>query len=338
MQKLPSMTDGCCRVVSLVQIMIEYSINELVVLLIGLLSARGILKSAPLPTAPVPQPGWLQKLSRVLAGLQQLGEKIEIDPSLLNEIQKLKDEVGVTSCDLPALVIQTKLDYIIEGVQNNLESRKFMYMPRDQVPYWENAELFGDDFLIGFSTSAVMEMVEAGNCYAAGRWTASVFHSMRVAEHGLRSLAKGLRVTISNKGKNCPLEYGDWDTVITAIRNKITEIRKLPVSAKKEKLLQFYAGAADHCEYMKDIWRNEVSHTRRRYNKTDSLAVINRVKEFIQPLAKPDAKKRVRKLARLKVRQHLAALPSASPGAVEAMSNMFALFQSRIGSGEPEAK
>jgi hypothetical protein len=46
---------------------------------------------------------------------------------------------------------------------------------------------------------------------------------------------------------------------------------------------------------MKDIWRNEVSHTRRRYSKPEGLAVFNRVKEFIQPLAKSDAKKVVDK-------------------------------------------
>jgi hypothetical protein len=27
----------------------------------------------------------------------------------------------------------------------------------------------------------------------------------------------------------------------------------------------------DHCEYMKDIWRNELSYTRRRYNKPDPV-------------------------------------------------------------------
>jgi hypothetical protein len=170
-----------------------------------------------------------------------------------------------------------------------------MFVPADQAEYWDDPEMFGDDFLIGFPKAAVSEMVEAGNCFAAARWTAAVFHCMRVAEYGLRRLAKNLRVTISSKGKTCPIEYGDWDTVITAIRNKIKETRTLPRGPKKQQNLQFYSTAADHCEYMKDIWRNEISHTRRRYNKAESLAVINRVREFVRPLAITDAKKAIKK-------------------------------------------
>jgi hypothetical protein len=32
---------------------------------------------------------------------------------------------------------------------------------------------------------------------------------------------------------------------------------------------------------MNDIWRNELSHTRRSYKKEEALSVINRVREFI---------------------------------------------------------
>jgi hypothetical protein len=133
---------------------------------------------------------------------------------------------------------------------------------------------------------------------------------MRVAEFGLRRLAKNLRVALTDKGKRCPIEYKDWDKVITACRSKIAEARTLPVGAKKEKLLQHYSRAADSCEYMKDIWRNEVSHTRRRYRKQEALGVIERVKEFVQPLAKGEAKKAKAKQRRL---SELAKSPQLSP-------------------------
>ncbi len=146
-------------------------------------------------------------------------------------------------------------------------------------------------------------MIEAANCYAAGRWTASVFHSMRVAEYGLRRLAKRLKIKISSKGKNCPLEYGDWNDVITAIRNKITEIRKLPRGPRRENEIKFYSSTADHCEYIRDIYRNEVSHTRRRYSKPESLSVLQRVRELVQPLAKPDAEKVIKKRVKEAIKQ-----------------------------------
>jgi hypothetical protein len=53
-------------------------------------------------------------------------------------------------------------------------------------------------------------------------------------------------------------------------------------------------------EYMKDIWRNELSHTRRRYNKAESLAVINRVRDFVQLIASHEVPKEIdERIARL---------------------------------------
>lgn len=69
--------------------------------------------------------------------------------------------------------------------------------------------------------------------------------------------------------------------MISAIQNKIKKIRQRPVGPKREEELQFLSNAADHCEYMKDIWRNELSHTRRWYKKEEALSVINRVREFV---------------------------------------------------------
>jgi len=62
---------------------------------------------------------------------------------------------------------------------------------------------------------------------------------------------------------------------------------------------------------MKDIWRNEVSHARKRYNKAEALGVLGRVKEFVEPLAKVEAKKAMAKRKRLAELQNSA---QVSPG------------------------
>ena len=46
---------------------------------------------------------------------------------------------------------------------------------------------------------------------------------------------------------------------------------------------------------MKDIWRNEIMHTRRLYNDVEALSVIGRVRDFVQPIASIEAKKRISK-------------------------------------------
>jgi hypothetical protein len=223
-----------------------------------------------------------------LDGLAIMCGNFDPDPSLIAEIKTLQKELEDGSGERRGLAINARLTSILEGIQNNLESRTFMFMPQDQAHCFENMHLMGEIFFAVFPPNslpaATIEMVEAGSCYAAGRWIASVFHCMRVVEYGLRKLAKSVGAKISDKGKSCPVEYGTWDKVITAIRNKINATRTLSNGPRKERKLQFYSRAVDHCEYMKDIWRNEISHTRRIYTQPEALGVMNRVKDFVTML------------------------------------------------------
>jgi hypothetical protein len=175
-----------------------------------------------------------------------------------------------------------------------------MFMPTEEASYWNNPRIFGEMFVLSFPEKASFEMLEVGKCFAAARGTACVFHCMRVAEYGLRNLARKLRITLSDRGKPHPIEFGDWNKVIGAIRSKITRIRQDTVGPRKEKALQFYSSAADHCEYLKDIWRNELMHTRRFYSKAEALGVINRVRDFVEPflLKEKDANKELEKRER----------------------------------------
>jgi hypothetical protein len=270
------------RVVSLGSLMFEYAINDLVMGVSGLLAASSTLKSTSDPLMPV-DGRRLKNMGGVLSGLVLLGREIGLDVTLLHSIEELRKDVELRP-EMPTMTIKTRVDGIIQGIHLNLNSKKFMFMPGDQASHWDNPAIFGNSFSIEFPEAARIEALEAGNCFAAGRWTACVFHSMRVAEYGLRKLAKTLKVEINDKGKRCPIEYGDWDKVITAIRNKLSDLRKVSAGPKKAGLLSSYSNIVDHCEYMKDIWRNEVSHTRRLWDKTESLGVMTRVREFIQSL------------------------------------------------------
>ena len=87
-------------------------------------------------------------------------------------------------------------------------------------------------------------------------------------------------------GKVQPIEYADWEKIITEIKNKIAQTRALPAGPKKQAKLEFYSDAADHCTFMKDIWRNNVSHARKGYEDYESLAILGRVQDFMKFLAK----------------------------------------------------
>lgn len=266
--------------------MYEYKVGDLALMLGALIAASRDYSTSDRLSQPIATDEEMSNLAKVLGGLGILCRNFDADPSLLEQIKGLEQGILKKTADLRESVLHANLEAIIKGVQNNLDLRKFMYMPSEQAAYWDRADLFGYEFLSCFPTNAVVEMREAGNCFAAGRHTACVFHCIRVAEYGLRLLAKTLRVKIIDKGRTVPLEYGDWNKVIDAIRNKIKTLRQQPSGGRKEKLLQFYSASADHCEYMKDIIRNEVSHARRTYDKQEALAVINRVRDFVEPIAK----------------------------------------------------
>lgn len=75
---------------------------------------------------------------------------------------------------------------------------------------------------------------------------------MRVAEYALRLLARNVKITLTHKGKTHPIEYAEWDQVITQIKNKISAVRQLSKGRPKDDVLKLFSSAADHCEYMKD--------------------------------------------------------------------------------------
>jgi hypothetical protein len=263
--------------------MYEYKVGDLALMLVGLTNANRDLGTSDTLQQPICTDEFCNQFSLVLEGIEILARNFDADPSLLEQIHSLAEELKTGMADRRESVLHARVNAIANGVENNLHSRKFMFMPAEEASYWNNPKIFGETFILSFPEKASFEMIEVGKCFAAARGTACVFHSMRVAEYGLRKLARKLRVTIGDRGKKCPIEYGDWNKVITGIRNKIIEIRKLPAGPRREKSLQLYSSAADHCEYLKDIWRNELMHTRRFYSKAEALSVIQRVREFIEP-------------------------------------------------------
>jgi hypothetical protein len=133
---------------------------------------------------------------------------------------------------------------------------------------------------------AKRDVQEAVYCYVLERDTATVFHAMRVAEHGLRSLARRLHVALTHKGRHQPIEFADWEKVIDGIKVKIAASRQLSKGPKQVRKLELYSDMADHCVFMKDIWRNNVSHARKPYKSSEALSVLERVRDFMLFLAK----------------------------------------------------
>jgi len=176
------------------------------------------------------------------------------------------------------------LDTLYKDLHRGLESRIFASIHGDRAAYFEQEAMFGEP-VARVLQNASADIKSAGNCFAAEEYTATVFHLMRAAEHGLRALARKLQVRLSHSGRIQPIEFADWDKVITACKNKIDAARGLGPGPKRQAQLELYSDAADHCLFMKEIWRNNVSHTRRPYIESEAQAVMDRVRGFMVLLA-----------------------------------------------------
>lgn len=131
--------------------------------------------------------------------------------------------------------------------------------------------------------SAKEECEEAVYCYALERDSACVFHSMRIAEIGLRALARRTKVKLP-KGR--PLEWGQWSELIREIQKKTDHIaNKARAGPTKDETLDFYNGCIGQFLGFKDEFRNQVMHKRKNYDQGQAQSALSRVRDFMDKLA-----------------------------------------------------
>jgi hypothetical protein len=181
--------------------------------------------------------------------------------------------------------ISRELVELYEAVDRDLSEKIFMYLPASDAKYYEQEALFGEDVAARFP-EANKEIKEAGNCYATGNYTASVFHLMRAVEYGARALVRALRIK-RGKGKDelpYTVELCDWGTIYGRLDEAV---KKFPArkSISGSDRRAFYSHAVAQFGNFKDAWRNKVSHTRVRYNEHLTMDVMVNVRQFMQHLA-----------------------------------------------------
>jgi len=225
-------------------------------------------------------------LSAIVADLRSLEELCRTSRlhDLGMEVSKVRDRLS-NPYDRPGSreTVYVLLDTLYKDLHSGLQLRTFASIPRDRTDYFEQKAMFGEH-VARVLRDASADIKSAGNCFAAEEYTATIFHLMRAAEHGLRALARKLRVRLSHSGHLQPIEFADWDKVITACKNKINAARALSPGPKRQAQLELYSDAADHCLFMKE-WRNNISHTRRPYIESEAQAMMDRVRDFLVLLA-----------------------------------------------------
>lgn len=179
--------------------------------------------------------------------------------------------------------LSTELVVLKQAIEDDVKLEYFYHYPKKFADIFNDRDKDWEKTLKAFPSKAVRFEIESGiDTYALGHPTAAVFHFMRIAEFGLRALARVCKVKL----KKGPIEWQTWQDLITAINKRAEQIlqnqRKGP---KKDAALGFYNGAVQHFAGFKDQYRNAVSHARVVYAPWQAEMAMRQVRDFMNSLS-----------------------------------------------------
>jgi HEPN domain-containing protein len=147
---------------------------------------------------------------------------------------------------------------------------------KDKELFSEQNKPFGDQVTSAFP-ECNDDIKAAARCLALGESNASVFHSMRILELGLRALAR--EVELSDDSAS------NWQNIIDQIESKIRILGKSKRFEGKDEKLRHLSAAAVQFRYFKDAWRNHVTHARSSYDENTAQSIFDHVRDFMQELS-----------------------------------------------------
>jgi hypothetical protein len=239
-----------------------------------LIARGGPTSSAPVPVNRALYGAFLKKVAKTLRQLE-LGDDAAAADLIEYKLRRRKKD------DYPEAAALAEIEALRNSVRSELRAMKFVYIPHPDDGYFEKDGCFGYQVYELFP-EAEQDIRNAGTSIAVGLHDAAVFYLMRVAELGLRRLARRLHVRLTSKGKACPIEDATWDQLAKACKAKIEKAHQKPAGPSRRKQLALYSDAADHCLFMKDIWRNYNSHTQKAYKRFEAMGCFERVRDFMQ--------------------------------------------------------
>jgi len=163
-------------------------------------------------------------------------------------------------------------EYLLKTFRDELDSRPLFVASSKMADLLDQkTPPFGEAVEDAFPSSAI-DVSEAAQCLALGRWTACVMHLMRALEAPLAVLAA-----------RCDVPDGaNWNTLLNQIEGKIRARNK---PAGDDDWEQWAAEAATHFRFIKNGWRNHAMHARQAYDEARATEIYNSVGAFLKHLA-----------------------------------------------------
>lgn len=237
-----------------------------------------VMKNPNVPFAEEPKANLLASLNSALTICSEVNLPVSLKG--IERARKQVEAEGVTVKQIGEVFRELN-----RRIQDELESLRFLYVPPDRALYYQQRiiadktkrrhSLLSDKGKKKFARS-IEDAEEAANCIALGRYTASVFHMMRMMERGVQRLGKKLKITI-------PVEEKDWGAISSHINGAL---RRLPNSTPSEKRVHSrYAKAAVYLDNVRESWRNPTMHPKETYTEEEAENAFRFVKQFMEHLS-----------------------------------------------------
>lgn len=169
------------------------------------------------------------------------------------------------------------IDELKERIRDELEDGYFLHLSTDEIKLFApKTSLFGEQVEKQFP-SAIYEIDEAAKCAALGRYTASVFHLMRVLEIGIGAIRQclGIPDPVKASGRN-------WGAMLKSFRDNALDV-KTKVWRGDDK--QFFEEAYASLDAVRVAWRNSTMHVENKYTPDEAEHIFAVVKGFMTKIA-----------------------------------------------------
>ncbi len=229
------------------------------------------------PNLNIPLSGNRQTYLDLLDMVQRECERINLTVALVY-IRDSRYRVTLDTCTYA--FIKEIFQGIRDRMREEMSTRTFLHIDPENIKYFEAKELFGADVESKFH-SIWFDVREAGKCLALDRWTACVFHLMRVMEGGLRVVAKKLGIDLTANRS--------WDAMLKKIKSEAEELHP------RDEWTDFYAEVVAKGYAVKDAWRNPAMHVGEKYTQEEADDIFRAVRGFMRHLQQSSASKTLEK-------------------------------------------
>lgn len=188
-------------------------------------------------------------------------------------IERIKDLLSQDKVSSKEFI--QSVDELDHRIIDEMKGRKFLCLEPNKIELLDEKNLFSVEVTNAFP-SAIVDIEEAGKCLAFERWTASVFHMMRVMEVGINVLGDTLQLPKSTNRT--------WEAILKKCDSELAK----PIAQRSKEWTsdnEFFSNATAYLRSAKNAFRNPTMHIEKVYTEEQAEDIWNAVKSFMRLLA-----------------------------------------------------